>query len=370
MHEFNDSLERALNGLSPAVPDEHGSFPARAIDRLREAEVLVATLPREYGGLDFCHPDRADALRDVLVRIGRASQVLGRLVEGHVNAHALIFRYGGEAARAAAVEDTRAGHLFGVWNTEPPQGGVEIGGGDATLTGRKSYASGAGFVTRPLITARTREGRRQIMVAPLEQGERSDLGDWRARGMRASATGSVSFDGYPLARAILVGEPDDYHQEPFFSAGGWRFLAVHLGGIEAVHEAHKADIRRLGRNEDPHQLGRLGQSGVAVETARAFVDRAGAVANDTSLDPRSVVAYVNLARAAVERAGLDVIELAHRSVGLASMLEDHPLERTTRDLMVYLRQPAPDHALTSAARRLFEIEGNYLWQDERSTSLR
>ena len=44
-----------------------------------------------------------------------------------------------------------------------------------------------------------------------------------------------------------------------------------------------------------------------------------------------------------------MIALAQRSVGLAGFLEAHPLERLMRDLATYLRQPAPDAALTGMA---------------------
>lgn len=362
---FLGRLDEGLAGVAATVPDTHGSFPETAIERLRAAGALSATVPLEHGGLGLCDPARGEALKRVLAGIGRCDQVLGRLYEGHANAHVLVFRYGDAEARERVAADARAGRLSGVWNTEPPEGGLALDAAAGMLRGRKSYASGAGSVTRPLVTARLEDGRSQMLIAPLEAGERADLNAWRARGMRASATGTVDFEGYPIARAILVGEPDRYHEEPVFSGGAWRFLAVHLGGIEAVHLGHKAHLLRLRRQEDPHQLSRLGQSAVAVETARAFVDRACALANGQG-DARSAVAYVNLARAAVERAGLDVIELAERSVGLSSMLEDHPLERITRDLAVYLRQPGPDHALTNAARRLFEIDGCDLSGDGRA----
>jgi alkylation response protein AidB-like acyl-CoA dehydrogenase len=361
-HDFPHRLSAALASVD--VPDTHGSFPSEALDRLRWVHALEATLPvGRAGGLGLSDPARADVLRAALVAVGAASQVLGRLYEGHVNAHALIFRYGDAEARERTIADTEAGHLFGVWNTEPASAGLTVDPANGRLLGGKMFASGAGHVTRPLVTARMPDGTSRMFVTPLDADERSDLSRWTARGMRASATGSVSLQDYPLARAIRVGKTDDYHREPFFSAGAWRFLAVHLGGIEAVHREHKAHLLRLARGEDPHQLARLGQSGLAVETARAFVERACALAHDPSVDPRSVIAYVGLARTAVERAGLDVIELAQRSVGLASMLEDHPLERMTRDLSVYLRQPGPDYALATAARRLIEIGGSDLGAD-------
>jgi hypothetical protein len=41
------------------------------------------------------------------------------------------------------------------------------------------------------------------------------------------------------------------------------------------------------------------------------------------------------------------MEIAERSVGVAGMMESHPLERLSRDLRTYLRQPNPDGALAS-----------------------
>jgi hypothetical protein len=57
-----------------------------------------------------------------------------------------------------------------------------------------------------------------------------------------------------------------------------------------------------------------------------------------------------MARTAIERACLDIVELVERSVGVRGMLAPHPIERLVRDLTIYLRQPAPDAALTDAGR--------------------
>ncbi|WP_284247413.1 acyl-CoA dehydrogenase family protein, partial [Methylobacterium haplocladii] len=116
---------------------------------------------------------------------------------------------------------------------------------------------------------------------------------------------------------------------------------------------------------DPHQRARLGAAATAVETARLFVARAATAAAGAEADPEGAVAYVNLARGAVERAGLDVIELAQRSVGLSGFLEGHPLERRVRDLATYLRQPAPDYALAQAAGHILDAPGPFhaLWQN-------
>ena len=62
---------------------------------------------------------------------------------------------------------------------------------------------------------------------------------------------------------------------------------------------------------------RLGEAVIAAETARLWVENAADVAEDERGSPERIVAYVNLARLAVERAALDVLEIVHRSVGLA-----------------------------------------------------
>jgi hypothetical protein len=65
--------------------------------------------------------------------------------------------------------------------------------------------------------------------------------------------------------------------------------------------------------------------------------------------PEQLVAYVNLARLAVEAAALDLMQLAQRSIGLQAFMRPNPIERISRDLATYLRQPGPDRALTDAA---------------------
>jgi hypothetical protein len=51
------------------------------------------------------------------------------------------------------------------------------------------------------------------------------------------------------------------------------------------------------------------------------------------------------------------MRLAQRSLGLAAFFQPSPIERLMRDLGTYLRQPAPDEALTEAASWFFEHGG-------------
>ncbi len=346
------SLSAALRA---GAEDRDDGFPRADVADLARLGLLAAPVPAAMGGAGLGAEPGAGTLCEVLRLIGYGSLALGRLYEGHVNALQLIAQHGAAGQRARLFADARAGHLFGVWNTEPAGAGLalEADAENLRLSGAKSFASGAGFVTRALVTARCpRGGGTLMLVVPLEPGTRADLSAWRAHGMRASATGTLDFGGITLGTEAVLGDPDAYFGQPAFSGGAWRFTAVQLGGIEAVFDAWRAHLVQTGRGADPHQLARLGEGAIAVEGARHWVTRAAAMAAGGSLTPARVVAFVNLARLAVEKAGLDVLQLAQRSVGLQGFLRGHPLERRARDLATYLRQPGPDRALTSAAEEI------------------
>jgi alkylation response protein AidB-like acyl-CoA dehydrogenase len=343
--------------------DEDGAYPSAEVMRLHEAGLLTAPLPHEFGGGALSGSELCAVLR----QIGSGSLPVGRLFEGHVNALDLVLRYGRREQVALVAREAHEGKMFGVWNTDDQKGLRLIGErGRNRLEGRKILASGAGHIERPIVTASDGDGRRMIVMPRLRLGERADLSRWTAQGMRASATGAVDFSGLPIDPIEIVGGDGDYERQPAFSGGAWRFAAVHLGGMERLFDLLRAHLRSTGRGGDPHQAARLGQAAIAVETGRLWVERAASVAQSPTeaTETDRIVAYVNLARLAVERAGLDLMELAHRSVGLEGFIRTNPIERITRDLATYLRQPGPDRALTSAAAWVLEAEASAsdLWR--------
>ena len=340
--------------------DRDDGFPAEDVADLARNGLLAAPVPRADGGAGLGEEPGCSTLADVLRLVGYGSLALGRLYEGHVNALQLVALHGTLDQRARLFADATAGHLFGVWNTEPAQGGLLLEGRGAyrDLRGCKTFASGAGFVTRALVTGRYAAAEEPVMlVVPLPAGERADLSSWHPHGMCASATGTLDFTGITIPTDAILGDAGDYHLQPHFSGGAWRFAAVQLGGIEAVFDAWRGHLSETGRGGDPHQLARLGEGAIAVVGARHWVERAALTVAEDELVPERIVAFVNLCRLAVEKAGLGVLQLAQRSVGLQGFMRGHPLERLSRDLATYLRQPAPDQALTTAAGEILAAGG-------------
>jgi alkylation response protein AidB-like acyl-CoA dehydrogenase len=328
--------------------DEDGAYPAADVTALHESGLLTAVLPVNYGGTGLL----GLSLSEVLRSIGSGSLPLGRLFEGHVNAVELVVRYGDHQRVELVAEEARAGKMLGVWNTDDSNGLRLIHRhGRSWLEGRKVLASGAGHIERPLVTATDENGRRLIVLPKLRALDRADFSRWTAHGMRASATGAVDFTGIEIAPLEIVGSEGDYERQPWFSAGAWRFAAVHLGGMERLFALLRRHLQETNRGQDPHQAARLGRAAMAIETARLWVAQAASIAEAPlgSRAPEQLVAYVNLARLAVEAAALDLMQLVQRSVGLQAFLRPNPIERISRDLATYLRQPGPDRALTDAA---------------------
>jgi hypothetical protein len=174
--------------------------------------------------------------------------------------------------------------------------------------------------------------------------------------MRATASGRVTLDSISGGADALVGSAGDYLREPVFSSGAWRTSAVTLGGLEALVEEMRNQLVARGREHDPHQRVRVGEALIAQETARLWVRRA-ALIGDAGEDPAEDVANtVNLARIVVETASLDAIRIVQRALGLTAFRGGSLAELLLRDLVVYLRQPAPDEALTAAASHFMQRE--------------
>lgn len=358
------TLVARLQATAPEL-DHEGAVPVHETGLLADAGLLRAPVPRSLGGLGLgTDPHQSHRLLGLLSEVGRGNLSLGRLYEGHVNALQLIATFGTPAQMTAAAADARDDRqLFGVWNTEAADG-VTLTPSDLgryRLAGAKTFASGAGVVGRAMVTGRLPDGGWQMCLIPMKQGSTViDPSWWRPMGMFGSASFKVDFTGVEIGQDALIGPPDAYQQQPWLSAGAIRFAAVQLGGAEALVDAARAELRELGRDGDPHQRARFGQLAIAVEGGRLWL-RGAASHIDLLLEQHSgdqadeqlserVVAYVNMARTAIERICLDTIELAQRSIGVRGLLKPHPIERLVRDLSLYLRQPAPDAALTDAGR--------------------
>ena len=327
--------------------DAEPHYPRDSVEALAEIGAHRLFAPPESGGEAF-HDRRAEnaAMMTLLRLVGRGDLSLGRIFEGHVNALKLFDWYGSAEQKRWLGQRLGESSFFGVWATEPPPG-VRLfqDGRGWLLSGAKAFATGAGGLAYAVITARREDGETQLVVVPADEAERADLSQWRVRGMRATGSGRYDVTDMRPEPIDLLGAPGDYGRAPDFTAGAWRFLAVQLGGVEALVTETRQAMSEAARG-DPLQRAKFADAVAAARTAflwvREAADRAAGGAPDA-------VDFVRLARGVVERAALDVMELSARIIGTRSAFDDQRIDKITRDLSLYLRQAGPDYARDRAA---------------------
>ncbi len=376
------TVEPVRNGT--ALLDEARSFadrvaaeppegaPLAELAQMHELGLLAASLPSGEGGLGLgTEPGMHGHLLELLAIVGGANLPLGRLFEGHVNALILIWAYGTAGQQARAARDARAGLLFGVWNTGPSEAlRLEAGHGGWTYAGGKTFASGAGFVERPLITAELPGAGWQMTLPRMDTPEvaeavRIDRSSWNPLGMEASNSFHIDFTGARIDADDLIGKPGEFYRDPLFRGGAIRFAAVQAGAVERLHRRFVAWLTEHGRADDPYQLARVGENAIGARECALWLG-AGAAAAEQALAPEpdagageQMVACANMMRAAVERIASAMVERVIRGVGARGLLHAAGFEQPIRDLLMYLRQPAPDAALADVGRFALHEHGKH-----------
>jgi len=355
-HGIHDLLKQAASigviaRLQAAGLDQDSCFPVETMRALAAAGLLAASLPISLGGAGLADAAGGLALLRLLHVLGHGNLAVGRIFEAHVNAIRLVMRYGTNAQKRTAAQDVGAGLLFALWVTDASDAPLQISpqGAAIVLTGAKSFCSAAGYADRAIVTATVDGEQPSMLLLALNCGERVLQSGAALHGMRAAITRRVDFSNCTVASGALLGAPGDYLREPEFSTGAWRSSAVALGGLAALLALAREQLIARGRDSDPHQRARLGRATIAHHTGWLWLERAAAIAQDDSADATQAVAYVNLARTAVEAAAMEALHCVQRSLGLAAFLQGNPVERVSRDLSTYLRQPAPDEALDEAS---------------------
>lgn len=337
-------------GRCAADADETGVIGAEVWSTLHDSGLSMAPFDPAIGGYGLGSAAQQTTLCSVLRLIGGADLSAARIYEGHVNAVMLVSRYGTEAQIEELALNVRNGGLSGIWGAEDANGLHLVPRGSSwALAGRKIYASGAGILTRPLVTVGSADGP-LLYLLELPEQERIDTAVWRPSGMKASASGTVDLTGINVGENEQIGSCGDYLRQPFFSGGAWRFCAAQLGAMERLASLYCEYLLSRRRESDPYQLERVAQCTAACATTLFWVEEACRRFGDESLAPASVVAFANLTRMVTERAALDVIQCVQRGAGLPAFMRPNSIERISRDLATYLRQPVPDAAMSDAAR--------------------
>ncbi len=336
--------------------------PKRELERCAEIGIMMAPFPVSLGGLGLgAEPGTQLTLLRVLVAIGGGDLALGRLVEGHLNGVLLVLRYGTAEQVEDLAREVGQGALSGVWNTggrEPLR--LHPRGEAYAFEGEKTFATGAAFVERPVVTADI-PGRGWQMTIPRMHtlGASIDRSFWHPLGMESSESFGLNFTGGVVQGEDLVGQPGDFYRDPMFRGGAIRFAAVQAGAILRLQTMFAEFLDETRRGEDPYQVARLGEISIAAQEAALWIEKAAAVAEQCFYRQEreyvdQMIECANMMRTAVERQATRVMQMVTAGVGAHGLLQPRRFERILRDLTMYLRQPAPDQTLAAVGKLALE----------------
>lgn len=329
------------SAIDPSVLDDAplGRPPARSGTptevRTAVAAAVRSWLPR-LAATDGLTDDPLVRWRE-LVAAGRTDVVIGRLVEGHVDATCIAAEAGQQLENDAA---------YGVWASQSGRTGVTAtpDGDGWWLDGLMRFCSGAHLLDHALVTARTTGD--ELLLVDLDlatAGVRPVPDSWQAVGMDASDSGDVQVESVRVARAAQVGEPGWYLDRPGFPIGGIGVAAVWWGGARGLYDATVAGLRRF--TPDEHQCAHLGALATGLAATEALlVQTAGLL---PALDRAGLDRRALLCRNAVDALVQETLVRVPRITGPVPASHDPAVAHRLADLPVYVRQHHAERDLAS-----------------------
>ena len=350
-----------------AAHDRDGTFAFEHLEKLRADGYLNSPIPSEFGG------GGVTSIHDMLVASSRLARGDAATTIG-VNMHLAVvtnivgsWRIAlarGEDRRAEAMANALRGIVaadvvFATAASEPSPQDLTRPSTTATrlddgwsINGRKVFATmgPAATLLNVAVSFVDDHGDDRYGFAMVPTGAPGVVfhADWDALGMRASASGSVSFHDVRIGAGDLRnGFPAGTYSAPlmerYLSSGAFH-AAASLGIAEAAHSNVVTTLRsRVGSVlADPHAVTELAGNAVDLAAMRASFDRAGHLIDEylrshptggATLDTiQSVYQEVQASKAFVTATAVRVVDRALALSGGAGYMARHPLAKAWRDV--------------------------------------
>jgi alkylation response protein AidB-like acyl-CoA dehydrogenase len=356
--------------------DRSAEFPWDGIRAVHESGALVATVGRQYGGLQISAVDRARLLQ----ALGEGDPSVALIVANTLAAHARQTESGDwpeDLYRRVLGESAQRPVLINTVRAEPELGAPARGGLPATtarrsgdgwvLAGRKSYATASEGLAYHLVWAKTDDEIPRVghFIVPGDSQGIEIVATWDHLGLRSSSTHDVIYDAVELPGDHFIDSAYQGTYRDRAGTGGVAALAgaaIYLGVARAAQRfflsfANTRVPTALGAPiaTTPHirsVAGRIEAELIAAEellyglTARAERGDADAVG-------RTPIAKVIITRAAVQ-----AVELAVASLGNPGLSRHNPLERHLRDVLCSrVHPPQEDTALLALGTAVLDAAG-------------
>jgi alkylation response protein AidB-like acyl-CoA dehydrogenase len=267
---------------------------------------------------------------EVLASCAAEDLSFGRLVEGHVDALAILAE--------AHVQPLGQDLSYGVWaaRSDTSKMVAEPDNQGWRLSGTKEFCSGSQMLDRALVTAETPQGYQLFDIAPNDDAVTVHPHSWAAVGMADSKSDTLTFDHLYVPPDRVVGSPGFYTERPGFWFGAVGVAACWYGGAVGLVN-HLLDGLKPEPSE--HVLSDLGLAVARVAAMRDVLQNAATEIDSNPFDnAENGQMRALVTRQTVHDAALDVLALVASAGGARPLCHEGDQARRAADLFVYLSQ--------------------------------
>lgn len=266
-----------------------------------------------------------------LATLGLVDASLARVVEPHLDAHAILQQ--ADVGPDIPAIGADCGSTWGVYAAHAP--GLRLEATESrdgwTLSGTKPWCSLAGQLSHAVITAEVAGHGQQAFAVRLDPRYVSTVPTrWVSRGLAAIPSGPIEARMLP---AVPLGPPGWYLQRAGFAWGAIGVAAVWFGIALAFRERISRYL--AGRAPDPIALAQFGGVDAGLFTAATCLEYAAA-AVDAGCDDSMLLAQ--RVRAVVATESERAMHTAGHVLGPGPLVGEEEYARRVADLGVYLRQ--------------------------------
>jgi alkylation response protein AidB-like acyl-CoA dehydrogenase len=366
-------LARERFAARAAHYDETATFPTEDFDDLRAAGLHAPTVPREHGGLGL-GPHRGDVftLWMMTKELAKADLSLARCWEGHANSLVLLDGIATDEQKSRwfpGIVDR--GEKWVAWSGEPQARAlgekarfgttVDRVEGGYVVTGSKAFCTSAGGAQWAILLVNTEGpgGARHsaspdsLLLMACDLSDPSIVFDsswWDPIGMRATVSYMVRFNSTFIPDGNLIGRPGQYLSEGWQTCFAPHYAASYLGAAEAAYDYALDYIRCQKKSADPYVQHHAGTMAIGVESGHLWLRHVARLWELGDHDEARLAG--NRARYVVEHIAEETLQHAIRACGARGLNRPSALERTYRDLSMYIRHDNDDQVLATVGRAI------------------
>jgi Acyl-CoA dehydrogenases len=360
-----------------AQSDWEGRFPRENFTDLHHAGYLTLTIPRELGGrgaslLELVHAQYRLAQGDASTALVASMHLMhvGWLVEGCDTYPAVVRRICQDVVEHGAMINSAV--------SEPATGSPSRGGrpqttayrqpdGSWRISGRKTFTTGSYALSYFIVGCSIVDEAGTTTILPPLSAERGNFlvasstpgvhieDTWNMLSMRGSGSNDLILEDVVVLGDCYLDQEIPIEPSIQLRQGNWGLVlaAVYLGIAQGARDEALRFARKRRPNSlkqtiaaVPHIQDKIGRMEVLLLESQALLF---GLAEQYSNDPDSVsAAQVGAAKFAATNNAVEIVDIAMRIVGAASLALTSPLQRYYRDVRAGLHNPPMDDAALAA----------------------